>query len=50
MTQSIDTSTFFSTFDMDKSENIRRHHCKELLKISKIAKFESDTSYKWAKI
>ena len=37
----IDTSTVFSTFDMDKLEKIRRHHWKERLKISKITKFES---------
>ena len=29
---------------MDKLGKIRRHHWKECLKISKIAKFESDTS------
>ena len=29
---------------MDQFGKIRRHHWKELLKISKIAKFESDTS------
>ena len=33
---------FFSTFDLDKLGKIRRHHWKELLKISKIAKFECD--------
>ena len=33
---------FFSTFDMDKLGTNRRHHWKKLLKISKIAKFESD--------
>ena len=31
-----------STFDMDQSMKIRRHHWKEYLKISKIAKFQSD--------
>ena len=36
--------TVFSTFDMDKLGKIRRHQLKELLKISRIAKFESDTS------
>ena len=34
----------FSTFYMDKLEEIRRHHWKERLKINKIAKFKSDTS------
>ena len=33
---------FFSTFDTDKLGTNRRHHWKKLLKISKIAKFESD--------
>ena len=33
---------FFSTFDMYKLGKIRRHHWKERLKISIIAKFESD--------
>ena len=33
---------FFTTFDMDKVEKICRHRRKEHLKISKIAKFESD--------
>ena len=37
--------TVFSTFYMDKLGEIRRHHWKErLIDISKIAKFESDTS------
>ena len=40
----IDPSTVFSTLDMDQLEKTRRHHCKERLKISKTAKFESDTS------
>ena len=35
-------TVFFSTFDMDKFGKIRRHHSKERLKISKIAKFGSD--------
>ena len=39
-----DPSTFFSTSDMDKFKRIRLHHWKERLKISSIAKFESDTS------
>ena len=34
----------FSTFQMDQLGEIRRHHWKERLKISKIAKFESYTS------
>ena len=34
----------FSTFFMDQFGKIRRHHWKERLKISNIAKFESDTS------
>ena len=33
---------FFSTFDMYKLGKIRRHHWKERLTISIIAKFESD--------
>ena len=33
---------FFSTFDMYKLGKIRRHHWKERLKISTIAKFESN--------
>ena len=33
----------FSTFDMDQLGEIRRHHWKERLNISKIAKFESDS-------
>ena len=40
----IDSSTVFSTLDMDQLEKTRRHHCKERLKISKTAKIESDTS------
>ena len=35
----------FSTLDKDQLEKTRRHHCKERLKISKIAKFESETSW-----
>ena len=35
-------SRVFSTFDMDKLGKIRRHHWKERIKISKIAKFQSD--------
>ena len=34
----------FSTFQMDQLGRIHQHHWKERLKISKIAKFESDTS------
>ena len=33
---------FFSTFDVDKLGKIRRYHWKKSLKISEIAKFESD--------
>ena len=33
---------FFFNFDVDKFGKTRRHHSKELLKISKTAKFESD--------
>ena len=33
------------TFDMDQLGKIRRHHWNERLKISKIAKSESETSY-----
>ena len=32
----------FSTFDWDQWAKIRQHGCKERLKISKVAKFESD--------
>ena len=39
----IDLFTVFSTFDMDKLGNIRRHHWKEHFNISKIAQFEIDT-------
>ena len=35
-------SWFFPIFDMDKFRKICRHHSKECLKISKIAKFERD--------
>ena len=38
----IDPSTVFSTFNMDQLVKIRRHHWKERLRISKIAKFEND--------
>ena len=34
----------FSTFLADELGKLRRHHWKENLKISKLAKFESDTS------
>ena len=38
-----DTSTTKSAFDWDQLPKIRRQHCwKEHLKISKVAKFESD--------
>ena len=40
-----DPSTVFLTFDRDKLGQIRRHHWKQRLKISTIAKFENDTSY-----
>ena len=43
-TRVIDLFMVFSTFYMDKLEEIRRHHWKERLKINKIAKFKSDTS------
>ena len=36
------STVFFSTFDVDKLGKIRRYHWKKSLKISKIAKFESD--------
>ena len=39
-----DLFTVFSTFYVDQLEKIRRYHWNERLKISKIAKFESDTS------
>ena len=35
---------FFSTFDKDQLANIHRHCWKERVKISKLAKFESDIS------
>ena len=38
----IDPLTVFSISDMDQLRKIRRHHWKERVKISKIAKFESD--------
>ena len=38
----MDCCTFFSTFDVAKLGKIRRHHWKERLEISEIAKFESD--------
>ena len=43
--QSVDATgtTVFSTFDMDQLGKILRHHWKERIKISKLAKFESDT-------
>ena len=41
----IDPSMVFSIFNMDQLGKIRRHQRLEHLKISRIAKFESDTSY-----
>jgi len=43
--QSVDVTgtTVFSTFDMDQLGKILQHHWKERIKISKLAKFESDT-------
>ena len=38
----IDPLIVFSMFNMDQLGKIRRHHWKERVKISKIAKFESD--------
>ena len=38
----IDTSTVFSTFDLDQLDKIHQHGWKECLKISNAAKFESD--------
>ena len=38
----IDPSTAFSTFDKDQLANIHRHYWKERLKISKLAKDESN--------
>lgn len=48
-------TTVFSNFDMDQLGKIRRHHWRERIKISKLAKFESDTlkseqSYSSAKL
>ena len=40
----MDPSTVFQTFDMDQVKKIRQHHWKERYNISKLAKFESDTS------
>ena len=42
MDVTIDTSTVYSTFYMDKLTKIYRHRWKENLKISNLAKFESD--------
>ena len=39
-----DPSRVFSPFEMDKLWKISRHHWKEPVKISELAKFESDTS------
>ena len=45
ITIEIDFSTVVSTFDMDQLGKIRRYYSKEcLVKISKIAKFQSDMS------
>jgi len=41
MDVTIDTSTVYSTFYMDKLTKIYRHRWKENLKISNLAKFES---------
>lgn len=41
MDVTIDTSTVYSTFCMDKLTKIHRHRWKENLKISNLAKFES---------
>ena len=38
----IDPSTVFSTFRRDQLAKVHRHRWKERLKISKVAKFESD--------
>ena len=38
----INPSTVFSTFDVDKLGKIQGHHWKKHLKISELAKFESD--------
>ena len=40
--QLIDPSTVFSTFDVDQLRKIHQDHRKKHLKISKVAKFESD--------
>ena len=40
----IDSSEVFSTLVIDQLGKIQRNHCKENLKITKIAKFESDMS------
>ena len=39
------STSVFSSFDMDQSGKIRQLHWNERLKISEIAKSESDTSY-----
>ena len=39
-----DPAMVFSPFEMDKLGNISRHHWKEPVKISELAKFESDKS------
>ena len=43
--QSVDVTgtTVFSTFDMDQLRKTLWHHWKERIKMSKLAKFESDT-------
>ena len=40
----IDLFTVFSTFDINKLGKIGLHHWKDCLNISKIAKFDMDTS------
>ena len=42
--QTLPRSIFSATSNMDQLVWIRRHHFKERLKITKLAKFESDTS------
>ena len=42
--QTLPRSIFSATSNMDQLVRIRRHHYKERLKITKLTKFESDTS------
>ena len=42
--QTLPRSIFSATSNMDQLVWIRRHHYKERLKITKLTKFESDTS------